>query len=160
MQTKVLRVLRADARSWWRDRALRRTGDLDEACRLERQTILRDLGYLRAAINNPNANANANVSCGGGGTILHLGLTTVSLYAPVERFPLASLAVRLETPLIDCRPVRDIIDFANLPEVTMDGQIDPEPWTSSSRISLLTYIDAAERLGARIVNDPRAGHAT
>ena len=156
MQTEVLRVLRAEARSWWRHRELRKTGGLDEARRLERKTILRDLGYLRAAINNPNA----YVSCGGGGTILHLGLTTVSLYAPVERFPLASLAVRLGTPLIDCRPVRDIIDFANLPKVTMDGQIDPEPWTSSSRVSLLTYVDAAERLGARIVNDPRADRAT
>ena len=123
---------------------------------MERQTILRDLGYLRAAINNPNA----YVSCGGGGTILHLGLTAVSLYAPVERFPLASLAVRLRTPLIDCRPVCDIIALANLPKVTLDGQIDPEPWTSSSQISLLTYLDAAERLGARIVNDPRAGRAT
>ena len=156
MQTEVLRVLRAEARSWWRHRELRRTGDLDEAHRLERQTILRDLGYLRTAINNPNA----YVSCGGGGTILHLGLTTVSLYAPVERFPLASLAVRLGTPLIDCRPVRDIITLANLPRVTMDGQINSEPWTASSRVSLLTYIDAAERLGARIVNDPRAGRAT
>ena len=156
MQTEVLRVLRTEAQSWWRHRELRRTGDLDEACRLERQTILRDLGYLRTAINNPNA----YVSCGGGGTILHLGLRTVSLYAPVERFPLASLAVQLGTPLIDCRPVRDIIAFAKLPKVTIDGRIDPEPWTSSSRISLLTYLDAAERLGARIVNDPRAGRAT
>ena len=156
MQTKVLRVLRAEARSWWRHRELRRTGDLDAALRLERQTIRRDIGYLRAALNNPNA----YVSCGGGGTILHLGLTTVSLYAPVERFPLASLAVRLGTPLIDCRPVRDIIAFANLPKVTMDGEIDPEPWTASSRIPLLTYLDAAERLGARIVNDPLADRAT
>ena len=156
MQTEVLRVLRAEARSWWRHRALRRTGDLNAAHRLERQTVRSDIGYLCAALNNPNA----YVSCGGGGTILHLGLTTVSLYTPVERFPLASLAVRLGTPLIDCRPVRDIVAFANLPKVTMDGQIDPEPWTSSSRISLLTYIDATERLGARIVNDPRADRAT
>lgn len=149
-------MLRTKAQSWWRHRVLRRTGDLDAALRLERQTIPRDLRYLRAAINNPNA----YVSCGGGGTIFHLGLTTVLLYAHVERFPLASLAVRLGAPLIDCRPVRDIIAFANLPKVTMDGTVDPEPWTSSSRISLLTYIDAADRLGARIVNDPRAGHAT
>lgn len=156
MQTEVLRVLRAEARSWWRHRELRRTGDHDQARQLERQAVSRDIGYLRAALNNPNT----YVSCGGGGTILHLGLTTVSLYAPVERFPLASLAVRLGTPLIDCRPVRDIIALANLPKVTMDGQIDPEPRTSSSRISLLTYLDAAERLGARIVNDPRSGRAT
>jgi hypothetical protein len=156
MQTEVLRVLRAEARSWWRHRKIRISGDLDAARRLERQTISRDIGYLRTAINNPNA----YVSCGGGGAILHLGLTTVSLYAPVERFPLASLAVRLGTPLIDCRPVRDIIAFANLPKVTLDGQVDPKPWTSSSRISLLIYIDAAERLGARIVNDPRADRAT
>jgi len=156
MQTEVLRVLRAEALSWWRYRKLRRTGDLDEARRLECQTISRDIGYLRAALNNPNA----YVSCGGGGTILHLGLTTVSLYAPAERFPLASLAIRLGTPLIDCHPVRDIIAFANLPKVTMDGQIDPEPWTASSRVPLLTYLDAAERLGARIVNDPRIDRAT
>ena len=156
MQTEVLRVLRAEARSWWRHRELRRTGDHDEARQLERQTIRRDVGYLRAALENPNA----YVSCGGGGTILHLGLTIVSLYAPVERFPLASLAVRLGTPLIDCRPVRDIVALANLPRVTLDGRIDPEPWTSSSRVSLSANIDAAERLGARIVNDPRAGHAT
>jgi len=156
MQTEVLRVLRTEAQSWWRHRELRRTGDLDEACRLERQTILRDLGYLRTAINNPNA----YVSCGGGGTILHLGLTTVSLYAPVERFTLADLAIRLGAPLIDCRPVCDIIAFANLPKVTMNGTVDPEPWTSSSQIPLLTYLDLVERLGARIVNDPRAGHTT
>lgn len=156
MQTEVLRVLRTEAQSWWRHRELRRTGDLDEACRLERQTILRDLGYLRTAINNPNA----YVSCGGGGTILHLGLTTVSLYAPVERFTLADLAIRLGAPLIDCRPVRDIIAFANLPKVTMDGQINSEPWTSSSRVSLLTYLDLVECLGARIVNDPRADRVT
>tara|TARA_R110002074_G_scaffold188926_1_gene354673 strand:- start:36 stop:506 length:471 start_codon:yes stop_codon:yes gene_type:complete len=156
MQTEVLRVLRAEARSWWRHRELRRTGDHDEARQLERQTVSRDVGYLRAALENPNA----YVSCGGGGTILHLGLTTVSLYAPVERFPLASLAVRLGTPLIDYRTVRDIIAFANLPKVTMDGKVDPKPWTASSRVPLLTNLDAAERLGARIVNDPRAGHAT
>ncbi|PHQ85040.1 MAG: hypothetical protein COB65_04075 [Thalassobium sp.] len=156
MQTEVLRVLRAEARSWWRHRELRRTGDLDAAHRLECQTISRDIGYLRAALNNPNA----YVSCGGGGTILHLELTTVSLYASVERFPLASLAIRLGTPLIDCRPVSDIITLANLPKVTMDGTVDPEPWTSSSRIPLLPYLDLSERLGARIVNDPRAGRAT
>ena len=155
MQTEVLRVLRAEARSWWRHRELRRSGELEEARRLERITIRRDLGYLRKTLSNPNA----YVSRGGGGTILHLGLTTVSLYAPVERFPLASLAVRLGTPLINCHPVRDIIAFANLPRVTMDGEIDPEPWTSSSRVSLLTYLDAAERLGARIVNNPRIDHA-
>lgn len=148
-------VLRADAKSWSRHRELRRSGYLDEARRLERQTIRRDIGYLRKALNNPNA----YVSCSGEGTILHLGPTTVSLYAPVDRFPLASLAVRHGTPLIDCHPVRDIIAFANLPKVTMDGAVDPEPWTSSTRVSLLTYIDAAERLGARIINDPRINHA-
>jgi hypothetical protein len=118
-----LRLLRADAQSWWRHRELRGSSELEEARRLERINIRRDVGYLRAALNNPNA----YVSCGGGGTILHLGLQTVSLYAPVERFPLASLAVRLGTPLIDCRPVRDIITFANLPKVTMDVAVDPEP---------------------------------
>ncbi len=95
-----------------------------------------------------------------GGTILHLGLTSVSLYAPIERFPLVSLAVQLGTPLIDSRTVHDVIAFANLPRVTMDGEIDPEPLTFSSRVPLAPYLDAAERLGARILNDPRIDHAT
>jgi len=69
MQTKVLRVLRAEARSWWRHRELRRTGDLDAALQLERQTIRRDIGYLRVALNNPNA----YVSCGGGGPFFTSG---------------------------------------------------------------------------------------
>lgn len=63
MQTEVLRVLRAEARSWWRHRELRRTGDHNEARRLDHKTIRRDIGYLRAALNNPNAYA----SCGGEG---------------------------------------------------------------------------------------------
>jgi hypothetical protein len=75
MQTEVFRLLRAEARSRWRHRELKTSGELEEARRLERITIRRDLGYLRTALNNPNA----YVSCGGGGTILHLGLTTVSL---------------------------------------------------------------------------------
>jgi hypothetical protein len=156
MNIEVLRMLRADAAAWWRYRELRRSGNVEEAKRRERASIRRDLGYLRTALSNPSA----YVSCSGGGTILHLGLTTVSLYAPVERFPLAYIAVRLGVPMVDIRPVKNVITLANLPRITMDGQIDPEPWTSSSRISLLTYIDAAERLGARIVNDPRAGRAT
>ncbi|MFT6253687.1 MAG: hypothetical protein ACJAW9_003636 [Sulfitobacter sp.] len=66
MQTEVLHVLRAEARSWWRHLEIRRTGGLEEARRLERITTHRDLGYLHKAHNNPNA----YVSCGGGGTIL------------------------------------------------------------------------------------------
>ena len=102
VQTEILQVLCTDAQSWWRHRELRRTGNVDEAHHLERQTVSRDVGYLRAAPENPNA----YVSCSGRGTILHLALTKVSLYAPVERFPLASLAIRLITHLIDCRPMR------------------------------------------------------
>lgn len=44
MQSGVLRVLRATAASWWRHRELRRTGQTALAQRLERQTVLRDLG--------------------------------------------------------------------------------------------------------------------
>ena len=156
MHTIILRALRATALAWWRHRDLRRSGNIDEARRLERKTIRRDLGYLRAAIHNPNA----YVSFGGGGTILHLGLTIVSTGAPLDRFPLANLAVRLGTPLIDLRPVEDIIALANLPRVTMDGKIDSEPWEPSSKVSLITYLDAVEPLGGRITNDPRKACAT
>ena len=66
MQTDLLRVLHAELRWWWQHRALIRTGDLDEARRLERQTSRRDIGYLSAALNY----ANADFSCGRAGIIL------------------------------------------------------------------------------------------
>lgn len=151
MQTGVLRVLRATAASWWRHRELRRTGQTLLAQRLERQTVLRDLGYLRQAATLPNA----HVICGEGGTFLNLGWTTVSTLAPIERFPLAALAVARGTPFIDVRPVTDLIAFANLPRVTRDGSVDPEPWGPGRSVMLTTYIDMVEGLGAKIVNDPR-----
>ena len=152
MQTSVLRVLRAIAASWWRHKELRRTGQSALARHLERETVLRDLGYLRQAATLPNA----HVICGEGGTFIHLGWTTVSTFAPIERFALANLVVSRGTPFIDIRPVTDVIAFANLPRVTRDGSVDPEPWGPGRAVSLTTYIDMVEELGARIVNDPRA----
>lgn len=151
MQSGVLRVLRATAASWWRHRELRRTGQTALAQRLERQTVLRDLGYLRQAASLPNA----HVICGEGGTFIHLGWTTVSTFAPIERFPLATLAVARGTPFIDIRPVTDVIAFANLPRVTRDGSDDSEPWGPGRSVSLTDYIDMVAKLGARIINDPR-----
>jgi hypothetical protein len=151
MQTGVLRVLRATAASWWQHKELRRTGQTGQAQRRERETVLRDLGYLKQAASLPNA----HVICGEGGTFLHLSLTTVSSFAPIERFPLAALAVSRGTPFIDIRPVTDVIAFANLPRVTQNGPVDPEPWGPGSSVLLTTYIDMVEGLGARITNDPR-----
>lgn len=151
MQTGVLRVLRATAASWWRHRELRRSGQAALAQQPERETILRDLGYLKQAASLPNA----HVICGEGGTFLHLGWTTVSTLAPIERFPLAVLAVARGTPFIDIRPVTDVIAFANLPRVARDRSVDPDLSGAGRCVSLTTYIDTVERLGARIVNDPR-----
>ena len=155
METGVLRVLRTTAASWWRHRELRRTGQTALSRQLERETVLRDLGYLKQAAPLPNA----HVICGEGGTFIHLGWTTVSTFAPIERFPLAALVVARGTTFIDIRPVSDAIAFANLPRVTRDGTVDPEPWGSGSYVSLTTYIDMAEELGARIANDPRPSHS-
>ena len=58
MQTGVLRVLRATAASWWRHKELRRTDQTGQAQRRERETVLRDLGYLRQAGSLPNAHVN------------------------------------------------------------------------------------------------------
>ncbi|OJI94542.1 hypothetical protein LY10_00162 [Planktotalea frisia] len=156
MQTGVLRVLRATAASWWRHRELRRTGETKLARRLERKAVLRDLGYLTQAATLPNA----HVICGEGGTFLHLGWTTVSTFAPIERFPLAALAVVRGTPFIDIRPVRDVIAFANLPCVARDGSVDAAPSGLARSVSLTTYIDMVEELGAKVANDPRPRQTT
>ncbi|KNG92050.1 hypothetical protein [Pseudaestuariivita atlantica] len=152
MQTSVLRVLRATAASWWRHRELRRTGETEPARQLERKAVLRDLGYLRQATSLPNA----HVICGDGGTFIHLGWTTVSTLAPIERFPLAVLVVARGTPAIDIRPVTDVIAFANLPRVTRNGSVNPEHSGPGRCVSLTTYIDMVEKLGAKIANDPRS----
>jgi len=152
MQTGVLRVLRATAASWWRHKELRRTGPTGQAQRLERQTVLRDLGYLRQAATVPDA----HVICGEGGTFLHLGWTTVSTFAPIERFPLAALAVARGTPFIDIRLITDVIAFANLPR----GSVDPDLSGSGRSVPLTTYIDMVEQLGAWITNDPRTRRST
>ena len=151
METGVLRVLRTTAASWWRHRELRRTGQRALAQRLERQTVLRDLGYLKQAASLPNA----HVICGEGGTFIHLGWTTVSSFAPTERFPLAALAVALGTPFIDIRPVTDVIAFANLPRVVRGGSVDADHSGAGQSVSLTTYIDMVEALGAKVANDPR-----
>ena len=156
MQSGVLRVLRATAASWWRHRELRRTGQRALAQRLERQTVLRDLGYLKQAASLPNA----HVICGEGGTFLHLGWTTVSTFAPIERFPSAALAVARGTPFIDIRPVTDVIAFANLPRVARDRSVDADHSGAGRCVSLTTYIDLVEALGARIANDPRPCRST
>ena len=156
MQTGVLRVLRATAASWWRHKELRRTGQTALAQRLERETVLRDLGYLKQAATLPNA----HVICGEGGTFIHLGRTTVSTLAPIERFPLANLAVARGTPFIDIRHVTDVIAFANLPRVTRDGSVDPDPCGPGRSVSLSTYIDMVEELGASIANEPRPNRST
>ncbi len=156
MQTGVLRVLRATAASWWRNKELRRTGQLKLARQLERETVRRDLGYLRQAETLPNA----HLICGDGGTFIHLGWTTVSTFAPIERFPLAALAVARGTPFIDIRSVTDVTAFANLPCVARDGSVDPDPSGPGRSVSLTTYIDMVEALGARIANDPRPRQST
>ena len=144
-------MLRATAASWWRHKELRRTGQTGQAQRLERETVLRDLGYLKQAALLPNA----HVICGEGGTFLHLGCTIVSTLAPIERFPLATLAVARGTPFIDIRPVTNVIAFANLPRVARDGSDGSELWGLGRSVSLTDYIDTVEALGARIINDPR-----
>jgi len=156
LQTGVLRVLRATAASWWRHKELRRTGQTGQALQLERETVLRDLGYLRQAAGLPHA----HVICGEGGTFIHLGWTTVSSFLPIERFPLATLAVSRGTPFIDIRPVTDVIAFANLPRVARDGSVDPDSSGPGKSDSLTTYIDMVDALGARIVNDPRPNRST
>jgi hypothetical protein len=84
----------------------------------------------------------------------------VSSFAPIDRFPLAALAVARGTPFIDIRPITYVIAFANLPRVTRDGSVDPRPRGPNSHVPLATYLDLARQLGATIVNDPRTSRST
>ena len=154
MQTDVLRVLRGAIASRWH-KAPRNSGQTELIRKLERDALRRDLRYLRQARALPHA----HVLCGEGGTFLHLGWTTVSTCAPIERFPLALLAVARGAPFIDIRSVADPIAFANLPRVAREGQGDPKPRDHDQSVPLITYIDMVEALGARVFNDPRPAAA-
>lgn len=90
-----------------------------------------------------------------GGTFIHLGWTTVSTYAPVERFSLAALAVALGTPFIDIRPITDVIALAKLPRVMRGPSDENASDHGPTRVSLATYLGLVEALGALITNDPR-----
>ena len=48
------------------------------------------------------------------------------------------------------------VSHPTLAEVARDGSVDPEPSGSGKSVSLTTYIDMVEGLGARILNDPRS----
>lgn len=50
-QAKVLRLLRYDAKSWWYFKTLREQGRIDEARKLERQSILSNIRFIRENIN-------------------------------------------------------------------------------------------------------------
>jgi hypothetical protein len=84
----------------------------------------------------------------------------VSTFAPFERFPLAALAVARGTPFIDIRPISDVIAFANLPCVARDGSVAPDTCGLGTSVSLTTYIDMVEALGAKVANDPRPRQST
>ena len=84
----------------------------------------------------------------------------MSTFAPIERFPLAALAVARGTPFIDIRPISDVIAFANLPRVTRDGSVDADLSGPGRSVSLTTYIDMVENLGATIANDPCPDQST
>jgi len=73
---------------------------------------------------------------------------------------LATLAVARGTPFIDIRPITDVIAFANLPRVTRDGSVDPDPSSPSTSVPLTTYIDMVAALGAKVANDPRSRQST
>lgn len=150
MNTTILRALRAKTRAWWKHQELREAGNIAEALIRERQSIRKDLDYLKRALAHPNA----YVSCGRGGTALHIGCTTISSYAPIERFVLAELAVRLGVPLIDTRTVADPLRIIGLPLVAGDDAPDKAPWNSMSRVPLHAYIAMAEKIGATITNNP------
>lgn len=77
----------------------------------------------------------------------------MSTLAPIERFPLAPLAVARGAPFIDIRPVTNVIAFATLPRVARDGSLDPDHCGPGRSVSLTTYIDMVEALGAKIAND-------
>lgn len=98
---------------------------------------------------------NAHIVCGGGGTFIHFGWTTVSTYAPVERFPLATLAVALGVPLIDIRPVSDVVALARLPRVIRVPSDEDTSVKTSAAVPLTTYLDLVEPFGAQILIDQR-----
>src|SRR5690606_14939154 len=72
----------------------------------------------------------------------------------LDRVAISGLAMDRAVSPAQPAAVTDVIAFANLPRVARDRSVDPDSSGPGKSVSLTTYIDMVEALGARIANDP------
>lgn len=136
MNVTILKLLRAEARSWWANTT---PEDVHKSVRSHLET-------LRRAVST----SDAYIHCGRGGTSLHLLNSIISWPGPVEKWETAQAAHLLGVPLIDTRTCPNPHELLSLPLCTPGREPDPEPYNWLSYVPLSVYINKAQALGATI----------
>ena len=125
MRTQLYSILNDDAKAWWYHIKLRGDGDVVEARRRERQSILDKVASLREALDNGGF-----LSIGRGGWSLNMSRHhRLSGYESDIDFPIAQACILLGIPILDSTTIPDerILETIHLPMAVPEGEAEAEP---------------------------------
>ena len=153
MRTQLYGILNGDAKAWWYHAKLRRDGNVIEARRRERQSILDKVGSLREAITNGGF-----LSIGRGGWSLNMSRHhRLSGYESDIDFPIAQACILLGIPILDSTTIPDerILETIRMPMAAPEGEADAEPEGGYHSFSLAPFPVVARMyvaIGATVYN--------
>ena len=153
MRTQLYGILNADAKNWWYHAKLREDGDVEEARKRERQSILSKASSLREVVSNGGF-----LTIGRGGWSLNMSRHhRLSGYDGGIDFPIAQACVLLGIPILDSTTIPDerILETLRLPMPVPEGEEDAEPEGGYHSFSLAPFSVVARMyaaLGATVYN--------
>jgi len=130
MNTTLYKLLNDDAKSWWYHHRLREQGQVEEARKLEQESILNDLRHLRLAIQN-----NGFLTVGRGGWTLHYGKhNRLQGHGCGLDDAIPQACLLLGIPVLDTTTIHDarLDETLSIPIANTDPDPEPEggygPW--------------------------------
>ena len=153
MRTQLYGILNDDAKAWWYHVKLRGDGDVIEARRRERRSILDKVSSLREALDNGGF-----LSIGRGGWSLNMSRHhRLSGYDRDVNFPIAQACMLLGIPILDSTTIPDerILETIRMPMPAPEGEADAEPEGGYHSLSLAPFSVVARMyaaIGATVYN--------
>lgn len=146
---EIYQLLNRDAKAWWYNKELRKRGEVKEARKRERESILSHVEILR--------NAYFATVGRGGWTIRynHPGYLSSELkgYGDVTE-NIIQCAILLGIPVCDSTTISDddIYDVVRFPMPAPEDQCDKPPYGSFSRAPITHVFKLYKNLGAMVYN--------
>ena len=153
MRTQLYGILNGDAKAWWYHAKLRRDGNVIEARRRERQSILDKVASLREALDNGGF-----LSIGRGGWSLNMSRHHRLIgYDTSVSFPIARACLLLGIPILDSTTIPDerILETIRMPMAVPEREADAEPGGGYHGLSYAPFPVVARMyagLGATVYN--------